>query len=147
METWKSRLVRILAMVPLLAIIGCGGIGPYPLRDYEIGRSKEASVGSVMMAWEYGQKDELLGTRAGIRKELYYRGIAQNVINISYREFRVNPGGRGIPPGTYARPDFNQELKYDISKSKTITFQDVRIEVESADQEKIRFKVIKEASF
>ncbi|TAK54525.1 MAG: PDZ domain-containing protein, partial [Bacteroidetes bacterium] len=45
--------------------------------------------------------------------------------------------------GEYAREAFYQDLKYDITASKIITFKDIKIEVDSADQQKIKFTVIK----
>ena len=93
--------------------------------------------GSFTIVGEYvqleGSADEI---GSGIRKELSYSGIAQSVIHISYREFTLGGGE------AYARPAFYQEVRYDISKGKLIRFQDIRIEIESADQEKIRFTIL-----
>jgi hypothetical protein len=120
---------------------------PYVLRNYEVGKTQEVSVGSAMLEWEYGQEDKFRGYKAGIRKQLLYNGIAGNVVNVSYREFDVDPGDRRRKAGTFIRPAFNRELQYDISKSKIIAFQEYRLEIQNADQEKIDFKVLKEPSF
>ena len=89
------------------------------------------------MAWESGRKNPTNDyVISGFRQELSYSGIDKGVILISYREFSV-----GIQ-GAYARPAFSQELRYDLSSSKTITFREVRIEVDTATSEKIRYKVL-----
>jgi len=132
------RILNNLIVLPLLAIIGCGlANSRFFIKEYETGRVNEVTVGSVMMAWGSGVKNDVYGTVLdGLRKELYYSGIAQNVLQISYREFSLQT------TGAYARQPFYQELKYDISSSKTITFQDIKIQIDSADQQKIRFTVV-----
>ena len=147
MENRGFRYKRIFIFLSLFALIGCAPMTPYILRNYEVGKIQEVSVGSAMLEWEYGQEDKFRGYKAGTKKQLLYNGIARNVVNVSYREFEVDPGDRRRKPGTFIRPAFNRELQYDISKSKIIAFQDYRIEIQNADQEKISFKVLKEPSF
>jgi hypothetical protein len=147
MENRRFRYQRTLVFLSLFVMIGCAPMTPYVLRNYEVGKTQEVSVGSAMLEWEYGQEDKFRGYKAGIRKQLLYNGIAGNVVNVSYREFDVDPGDRRRKAGTFIRPAFNRELQYDISKSKIIAFQEYRLEIQNADQEKIDFKVLKEPSF
>lgn len=69
-----------------------------------------------------------------VRKELIYSGKSGNTIEISYREFR----------GGLASPAFYQNLKYDLSESILITFQNFQIEVINADNQAITCKIIRD---
>ena len=68
------------------------------------------------------------------RQELVYSGKAENIINISYREYKEQ----------VARPTFYQDLKYDLSESMLIQFQNYRMEILDANNTGIQFKVIAE---
>lgn len=70
------------------------------------------------------------------RQELIYNGRSKKVIKISYREFKNN----------FARPDFQQDLSYDLSDSKEIGFRGAIIEVEEATNTYIKFVVKKPIS-
>jgi hypothetical protein len=133
----------------LLMLVGCVP-GPYFHKGYELGRPASANVGSPIMSWDYGSPDGR-GRIVGMRKELIYSGIAQDIVYVNYREYNaLGSEGGSCLTGTsrpsmteaMARPAFYQELKYDISKSQIITFQDVRIQVISADPERLRFTVL-----
>jgi hypothetical protein len=67
-----------------------------------------------------------------VRKELIYSGKSGNVIDVSYKEFR----------GNMAAPAFYQNLKYDMSESRIIRFQNFTIEIVSANNQKITYKVV-----
>lgn len=132
------RIPNNIILVPLLAITGCGlAVSRFYIKEYDTGKTKEVTVGSVMMAWGSGIKNDVYGNVIdGLRKELSYSGIAQNVLQISYREFSLQR------EGAYARQPFYQELKYDISSSRTIMFQDIKIQIDSADQQKITYTIL-----
>ena len=71
-------------------------------------------------------------TQAGsFRQELIYNGKSQNVIKVSYREFKDD----------FARPAFQQDLLYDLSESKEIGFRGTIIEVLEATNTYIKFIV------
>jgi len=70
-------------------------------------------------------KDEL-------KQELVYNGKAGNTIKVSYREFS----------GNMARAAFTQDLVYDLSESKEISFRNIKIEVAEATNSYIRYKVV-----
>lgn len=69
-----------------------------------------------------------------VRKELIYSGKSGNTIEISYREFR----------GGLAAPAFYQNLKYDLSESKKITFQNFQIEIINAGNQSITYRVVRD---
>jgi hypothetical protein len=79
-----------------------------------------------------GWKVEQRYSRDWVKKELLYSGKTGNTIEIGYREFR----------GGYAAPAFYQNLKYDLSESKTIRFQNFKIDVLEADNQKLKFKIV-----
>ena len=144
---------RYLLMSGILFILlsGCGtGPGkPYFVRNYELNTPKEATVGSVMAAWETGTESSRVGpfsiakvipsdTEAhGIRKEILYSGMAQGILHLTYRELNVE--NKKV---NYAHPAFYQDLQYDLSGSDRITFQDLKIQIQHADSEKITYSVL-----
>jgi len=131
----KLNMKRINTIIALIiSIFGCNVVViPYFLKGYTLNLSMEVTVGSIIMYWESGMKYNGKPI-SNLRKELLYGGISQNVIQINYREYSEG----------YARQPFYQDLKYDLSKSKTIAFQDIIIEIDTADQQKITFKIIRE---
>lgn len=68
------------------------------------------------------------------QREILYQGAANGVINVSYRELINN----------MARPAFDQDVKYEINHGGTtiIAFKGVRIEVISADNTSIKYRVV-----
>lgn len=77
---------------------------------------------------------EVITHSNSFRYELLYNGISEVVIHLSYREF-IND---------FIRPAFQQELSYTINKNETINinFRQVQIEVISADNNKIDYRVL-----
>ena len=72
---------------------------------------------------------------SGSRTELLYQGLDRGVVRLSFREF-VNE---------LARPAFTQELTYTLEpggRATTISFRRVRIEILSASNNEIRYRVI-----
>ena len=106
--------MKYLAVL-LFALIITGCTQTVIIRDYELNVPKRVTVGTPTMTWAI-----LKG--GGIKKQLIYSGIAQNVLQISYREFYVTDN---IGTLNYARPAFTQDLKYDLGTSREIAFQDI----------------------
>jgi len=71
--------------------------------------------------------------RPNFRQELIYGGRVGDQIKVTYREFS----------GDIVRPGFAQEVQYDLSAEKTIGFKGVRIEVISATNTKLVYRVQK----
>jgi hypothetical protein len=136
------KYAQVLYLSLAAWVFGCS-YQPYILRDYEVGKSKEVTVGSVMMAWGEGRERlSSTGTSSTIeldvRRELLYSGIAQNVVHIGYREYRE------WNSTLVAAPAFYENLMYDISGSREIAFRDIKIEIEDANTQRVRFRVTQE---
>lgn len=67
------------------------------------------------------------------QQTLLYNGTVGDKINIGYREFS----------NSLARPAFNNDVEYDLSESKTIGYKGARIEVLEANNESIKYRVIR----
>lgn len=130
----------VLFFVPLfgLCLSGCGfANSAFFTKNYEIGKEMEATVGSEMMWKESGTKNTVYNrVLSGMRMELIYGGVANDIVKITYREFNLT----GYD--AYARPAFSQELQYDLKQSKIITFKQTKLEVISAANDKIVYKVL-----
>ncbi len=67
------------------------------------------------------------------QQTLIYNGTVGNKINIGYREFS----------NSLARPAFNNNVEYDLSESKTIGYKGASIEIIEANNQYIKYKVIR----
>lgn len=67
------------------------------------------------------------------QQTLIYNGKVGNVINIGYREFSDNT----------ARAAFSNEANYDLNESKIIAYKGASIEIISANNQNITFKILK----
>ncbi len=65
-----------------------------------------------------------------LQKELIYTGVSQGQISIRYREF-----WKGV-----SRPDFSQDVKYDLAQGRDIGFRDARFEVIDASNTSITYR-------
>ena len=63
--------------------------------------------------------------------ELLYSGVGANAVRLTYREYA---------PGDVTHPSKFQDLTYNLS-DKSIRFKDMLLEIESADNQNIRFRV------
>ena len=139
----------IIFLFSLVILAGCSAevkITNYDDRDYTIGKKREVFFGREMLTYEYGAYRDSYGpsVRAGERWQIEYAGIIKGVIQLKYREYSLSPQSTlyGYTTAVYARPAYNQDLTYDISESKIIRFKNIRLEIHSADQEKIVFTVL-----
>jgi hypothetical protein len=71
--------------------------------------------------------------RPNFRQELIYGGRSGNQIRVTYREFS----------GNLIRPDFTQEAQYDLGVEQLIGFKGVRIQVVSATNTRLVYRVQK----
>lgn len=102
-------------------------------------KSRPAVIYHFIQRYRYGTKPvayvpkEIVKiTSESFRRELVYSGISQNTITLVYREFKDGS----------ARPEFTQELKYDLSQDRVIGYQGARFEVLNAGNTAITYKVI-----
>jgi hypothetical protein len=131
--------VLFLAAMVAFASAGCGlANSDFFNKNYEIGKQMEATVGSEMIWKESGKRNDVYkNVLGGMRMELIYGGVANDVVKVIYREYDL--GGSG---SAYARPAFTQDLQYDMKQSKIITFKNTKIEVIAAANDKIIYKVL-----
>jgi len=72
-------------------------------------------------------------TEDSFEKTLIYSGKVGNKIKIGYREFS----------NLKARPEYNNEVEYDLSESKVIAYKEARLEIINATKEGIKYKVVR----
>ena len=65
-------------------------------------------------------------------QEFLYNGKSGNTLKFSYREFKND----------LIRPAFTQELQYDISESDTIGFKSLKIQIISATNTNVQYKIL-----
>jgi len=133
----KRIIVSMLAMVVILG--GCGlANSVYVNYNYNAGMELTTSVGSPMTeATEYCKNDVYGNIHSSFTQQLIYSGKSGNIIRITYREFSNN----------LARPAFSQDLTYDLSESKRITFRNTVIEVKEATNSFITFVVLESPAY
>ena len=117
--------------VALLLLLGCSAPQPYFDQNYELNSPMSATVGSIMLTEATGYQNAGKVT-SRYSKDLIYDGLAGNIIKITYEE----------TANGYTTPGSQREFQYDLSKSKIITWGDMKIEVLDANNERIRYQVL-----
>jgi hypothetical protein len=147
-------MVRLLGVVTVIFTCLIGGgcatvLEVKPVKSYFLNETSSATVGSPFLTDQKGTVKQIkhwvgvLRSPEGwridevysldyLRRELLYSGISGDTIEVAYREYR-----RGL-----AAPAFFQNLKYDLSESKVIKFQNFTIEVVAADNNSITYKIL-----
>ena len=82
---------------------------------------------------DFERKKQLSERGNSFQQTLIYSGRVGNKINIGYRELSNNS----------ARPAFNNDVEYDLSSSNILGYKGASIEVISADNSSITYKLIK----
>ena len=148
-----SKLGIIYVVLLATILVGCASsvLERQTFKGYTVGNALTSPIGvpflvdqdgtvETVKTWvgvlysPNGWKIEKRYSADFIRKELIYSGKSGNTIEISYREFR----------GGLAAPAFYQNLKYDLSESISITFQNFQIEVINADNQAITYKIVRD---
>ena len=81
----------------------------------------------------YTRQERMVPRSGSYKSELLYQGTSRGSLRLAYREYIDD----------LARPAFSQDVTYDIAGSPTmITFRTVRIEVLSADNNQIEYRVV-----
>lgn len=118
-------------------------------QSYAVGRQTTATLGEPFLVDQAGDVQrvrkwvgilnspdgwavETRNSQDYVRKELIYAGRSGQTIEISYREYR----------GGLAAPAFFQNLKYDLTESRIIRFQRFKIDVITADNQTITYKIL-----
>lgn len=82
---------------------------------------------------DYERRQKVSSHGTSFQQTLIYSGRIGNKIHISYREFSNN----------LARPAFSNDVVYDLEASKIIGYKGARVEVISADNDSIKYRVLK----
>lgn len=146
-----KRIATVAAAAILLAGCATSTLQSKTFKSYRVGETKTVTIGDAFLTDQNGSVSTVrewvgvlnspdgwrVSQRASqdfVRKELLYSGKSANTIKVSYREFR----------GGFAAPAFSQNLEYDLNESKTINFQKFTLEVLSATNQAITYKVLKD---
>jgi len=81
----------------------------------------------------FERKNWSSASKNSFQQTLIYNGKVGQKINIGYREFSSD----------LARPAFNNDVEYDLSESKQIGYKGALIDVLDANNQEIKYKVIK----
>ncbi|WP_320207218.1 hypothetical protein [Vibrio parahaemolyticus] len=132
-------------------LIGCVSteIKSQDYKSYSVGSTVNANIGSAFLIDQTGTVKTVkkwVGvlysedgwsitneySRDFIRKELIYSGIADNTIDVTYREYR----------NQLAAQAFYQSVKYDLDESPIITFQNFTFKVIEANNSKLTIQIM-----
>ncbi len=149
----EKRIIARAVLVAVCGIIlsGCASqvVQSQYYKSYSVGVERTATIGDSFLVDQSGSieivrrwvgvlnspdgwKETKVYSQDFVRRELIYGGRSGATIDVSYREFR----------GGYAAPAFYQAMKYDLSSSSQIRFQNFKIDVRQADNEKIVYRVL-----
>lgn len=133
----RMKNYKLIPLIVFLSIISSCSYSNFFNKDFNVDEVKTVSVGSIMISIEEGIINDLnKNVESGIRQELVYNGKATNVIHIKYREYNITP------EGNFIRDAFGQDLVYDLTENKILTFRSIKFEVIEASTNEIKFKVI-----
>lgn len=115
------------------------GVFSDPFKDVMLGSDGRLCIVTVFNAKVCTEKHETKQTTTSIASDnsfqqtLIYSGKVGNKINVGYREFSSN----------LARPAFNNDVEYDLNQSKQIGYKGALLEVLDADNQSIKYKVLR----
>lgn len=150
----KTLCVGLAAALALILSSGCASTVVHRdiIPSYSVGQTREATVGEAFIVNQKGTVDDvrhwvgILHSPDGwktdkryssdwVRQELLYSGKSGSTVEINYREFR----------GGYAAAPFYQSVKYDMNESTTIRFRNFVIDVISADNQRIKYRIVSDS--
>ena len=137
---FMKKLILLFVVIQLpVFLVGCGlSRSDYFYKSYKVETEYECYIGETMILEESGVINNVYNTvyPGGIRWELVYAGKSNDVIKIYYREYVAEQSG------WLAKDAFTQELNYDLNEGNTIRYKKLQIEVISANNEKINYRVL-----
>lgn len=110
-----------------------------PFKDVMLGSDGRLCIVTAFNAKVCTEKHEVKQATTSIASDnsfqqtLIYSGKVGNKINVGYREFSSN----------LARPAFNNDVEYDLNQSKQIGYKGALLEVLDADNQSIKYKVLR----
>lgn len=121
----------------LIILLGCG-TEPYIIKDFSAGTRRETLLGYPMITVENGLKYTVAGNvQSAYKYEFIYRGMADSVITLAYRETQVGEEQSRSRPASAT-----QESQFDIKTSRRVYFHDAILEILEVHQNRIVFIVI-----
>lgn len=152
MTSKRYSTISVCAFIITITLFsGCASttLEKREFKSYSVGKTETATIGEPFLVDQDGSvkkvkkwvgilnspdgwKVEEHYTEDFVRKELIYSGKSGSTIDISYREYR----------GGLAAPAFFQNLKYDLSESNTLKFQNFVIEIYKADNQEITYRIL-----
>lgn len=91
------------------------------------------AVASCTLGLNPEKRNWAKSTNANYQQALIYNGKVGNKINIAYREY----------DGDLTKPILNNSVEYDLSQVNQIGYKGALIEVVSADNQRIQYRVIR----
>lgn len=141
----------VLLWVSITLLTGCASteIKSKDYKSYRVGSTVTANIGSPFLINQTGTVRTvkkwvgLLNSEDGwatkdeysqdfIRKELIYSGVADSIIDVTYREYR----------NQLAAQAFYQSVKYDLDDSNIIAFQNFTFKVIEASNSRITIQIL-----
>ncbi|MFX7483105.1 hypothetical protein G9F31_15020 [Acinetobacter sp. 187] len=98
-----------------------------------IGTNHVAYCGTAPENQRMDLEDKYILSKNSFQRSLIYNGKIGDKINVAYREFSND----------LARPAFNNNVEYDLKESKTIAYKGAVIEVLDANNQIIKYRVLK----
>jgi hypothetical protein len=135
-----KSLTLISACIILIFSEGCGTSKMITKKDYALRTKIIATIGSTMLSYVSAKTDIYNSSELnkGTKEEFVYTGISGNTIKIDYRQYYIYNGDWYIEDG------FPLHLEYDLSLGDSITCRYYRLWVLAADNNEIKFMVIKD---
>ena len=100
----------------------------------EFGSLHKFTIEPEDVRFKLEEKKEVDATKGFLNFEIVYSGMDDNGLKFLYREYTKDD---------LAKPAFYQELTYP-SKAKQFRFRKIKVEIEEATSEKIRYKVLED---
>ena len=137
---FMKNLILILSGIILIFLESCGTSKTLTQQDYGLDTVKTAVIGSTMLSYfsvttQAYNPDKL---DQGTKEELIYTGKSGNTIRIDYDQFYIQDGD------WYIEDSYPLHLEYDLSLGNVITCKYYKIRVLSADNNEIKFIVLKD---
>ena len=133
-EDGKGSYYQAVNNIPDGAIIPGGGIQSILVTPQNDLCFIDIYFNKVCHFKDIGEKRKIsVANDNSFQQTLIYSGKVGNKINIGYREFS----------SSVARPAFNNDVEYDLNESKTIGYKGALLEVIDANNQSIKYKVLK----
>lgn len=133
-EDGKGSYYQAVNNIPDGAIIPGGGIQSILVTPQNDLCFIDIYFNKVCHFKDIGEKRKIsVANDNSFQQTLIYSGKVGNKINIGYREFS----------SSIARPAFNNDVEYDLNESKTIGYKGALLEVIDANNQSIKYKVLK----